>query len=45
MNSILYYKRPASVFEEALPIGNGKTGAMVYSQPGKEHISLNDDTL
>lgn len=45
MNSILYYKRPASVFEEALPIGNGKTGAMVYSQPEKEHISLNDDTL
>ena len=45
MNSTLYYERPANVFEEALPIGNGKIGAMVYSQPEEEHISLNDDTL
>ena len=41
----LHYDRPADYFEEALPLGNGRLGAMVYGDPVHEHISLNDITL
>ena len=41
----LWYTHPASAWEEALPLGNGKTGAMVFGQPFKEHYQLNDNTL
>ena len=41
----LWYTKPASVWEEALPLGNGKLGAMVYGGPETEHFSLNDNTL
>ncbi|MCR5019235.1 MAG: glycoside hydrolase family 95 protein [Bacteroidales bacterium] len=41
----LYYDRPAEFFEEALPIGNGRLGAMVYGNPREEKLSLNDITL
>ncbi len=41
----LYYKQPATYFEEALPIGNGRLGAMVYGDPVHERLSLNDITL
>ena len=42
---ILHYDRPAEFFEEALPIGNGQLGAMVYGGTAEEKISLNDITL
>ena len=41
----LHYDRPATFFEEALPVGNGRIGAMVYGDPVHEHLSLNDITL
>ena len=41
----LHYDRPATYFEEALPIGNGRLGAMVYGDPIHERLSLNDITL
>ena len=41
----LHYNRPAQFFEEALPIGNGKMGAMVYGNPECDRLSLNDITL
>ena len=41
----LHYDRPATYFEEALPIGNGRLGAMVYGDPVHERLSLNDITL
>lgn len=41
----LFYDKPASAFEEALPIGNGSIGAMVYGEPVHQHFSLNDITL
>ena len=41
----LYYKNPAEVFEEALPIGNGSLGAMVYGGVDCDKISLNHDTI
>lgn len=41
----LWYGKPASVWEEALPIGNGRLGAMVYGGVDAERIELNEDTL
>ncbi len=42
---ILHYDAPAEYFEEALPIGNGRLGAMIYGGTTREKISLNDITL
>lgn len=42
---ILWYDDPASYFEEALPLGNGRIGAMVYGGVPSEHILLNEETL
>ena len=41
----LHYSRPATYFEEALPLGNGRLGAMVYGDPCEFRLSLNDITL
>ncbi|WP_256757405.1 glycoside hydrolase N-terminal domain-containing protein [Cohnella sp. WQ 127256] len=41
----LWYKQPASVWEEALPIGNGRLGGMVFGGTDVERIALNEDTL
>ncbi len=41
----LKYDRPARFFEEALPIGNGRIGAMVYGGTHSFRMSLNDITL
>ena len=41
----LHYDKPATFFEEALPIGNGRLGAMIYGGTDEERISLNDITL
>ncbi len=38
-------KRPARIFDEAYPIGNGSKGAMIFGGTEKEILSLNDDTL
>lgn len=42
---ILWYEQAAKNWEEALPIGNGRLGAMVYGDPKNEKIQLNDDSL
>ena len=36
----LWYDCPAQVWTEALPLGNGRLGAMVYGTPGTEQIQL-----
>lgn len=41
----LHYNKPASTWTEALPIGNGRLGAMVFGNPGEELIQLNEATL
>ena len=41
----LHYDRPAQYFEEALVIGNGTMGGIVYGGTQKDLISLNDITL
>lgn len=41
----LWYKQPANKWEEALPIGNGRLGGMIFGGIQKEQIQLNEDTL
>ncbi len=41
----LWYRRPAAQWIEALPIGNGRLGAMVFGGIDGERIQLNEDTL
>ena len=41
----LSYDRPAEVWTEALPIGNGRLGAMVFGGTEKELLQVNEDTL
>jgi alpha-L-fucosidase 2 len=41
----LWYRQPASQWEEALPIGNGRLGAMVFGRVAQERLQLNEDTL
>jgi alpha-L-fucosidase 2 len=41
----LWYTRPAKKWTEALPIGNGRLGAMIYGNPKQEILQLNEDTL
>ncbi|MGA2092268.1 MAG: glycoside hydrolase family 95 protein [Sedimentisphaerales bacterium] len=41
----LWYQKPASQWVEALPVGNGRLGAMVFGGINNERIQLNEDTL
>jgi alpha-L-fucosidase 2 len=41
----LWYNRPATQWVEALPVGNGRLGAMIYGNPSKELIQLNENTV
>ena len=41
----LHFDRPADFFEEALPVGNGRLGAMLYGGTSEEVFTLNDITL
>ncbi|MBO5205283.1 MAG: glycoside hydrolase family 95 protein [Prevotella sp.] len=44
-NNVLWYDRPASHWVEALPLGNGRLGAMVYGGVKSDTIQLNEDTF
>ncbi|WP_129699286.1 glycoside hydrolase family 95 protein [Parabacteroides goldsteinii] len=41
----LYFDKPAAVWEEAIPIGNGRLGGMVFGGVQEERIQTNDDTF
>jgi len=41
----LWYKRPAEVWTEAVPLGNGRLGAMVFGRVNNELLQLNEATL
>ena len=41
----LYYRQYAQHWVEALPIGSGRLGAMIWGQPWQDHIPFNEDTL
>ena len=41
----LYYNSPAADWNDALPVGNGRMGGMVFGKPADELIQLNEDSL
>lgn len=41
----LWYQQPAAKWTEALPIGNGRMGAMIFGRTADERIQFNEDTL
>ena len=43
--TLLWYRQPAEDWMEALPIGNGRLGAMVFGGVDVEVLALNEDTL
>jgi alpha-L-fucosidase 2 len=44
-SSVLWYRTPATRWIEALPVGNGRLGAMVFGGVGNERWQLNEDSL
>jgi alpha-L-fucosidase 2 len=42
---VLFFGQPASEWRDALPVGNGRLGAMVFGYPGKERLQLNEETV
>jgi len=44
-DDLLWYRRPAKEWIEALPLGNGRIGAMVFGGVAEERLQLNEDTL
>ncbi len=41
----LWYKQPAARWEEALPTGNGRMGAMIFGGIAKERLQMNENTI
>ena len=41
----LWYERPAETWVEALPMGNGRIGAMVYGTPASDEFQLNEEHI
>lgn len=41
----LWYDKPAREWVEALPVGNGRLGAMVFGNPAQERLQLNEETV
>jgi alpha-L-fucosidase 2 len=44
-SSTLWFRQPASEWNRALPVGNGRLGAMIFGGTRAEHIQLNEETL
>jgi len=42
---VLWYRQPAALWTDALPIGNGRLGAMVFGGVEEERLQLNEETL
>ena len=42
--TVLWYESPAKTWEEALPVGNGRLGSMVFGKHSEERIQLNEET-
>ena len=43
-STLSWYNTPAKKWEEAIPVGNGRLGAMVFGRNGEERIQLNEET-
>ncbi|MDE6133065.1 MAG: glycoside hydrolase family 95 protein [Oscillospiraceae bacterium] len=44
-SELLWYKQPARNWDEALPVGNGRLGGMIFGKPEDELIQLNEDSI
>src|SRR5450631_2073975 len=44
-SDLLWYRQPAKVWNEALPIGSGRLGGMIFGDVPAERIQLNEDTV
>ncbi|MGJ8715620.1 MAG: glycosyl hydrolase family 95 catalytic domain-containing protein [Maribacter stanieri] len=44
-NLVMWYEQPATEWTKALPLGNGRLGAMAYGGIQMEHIQMNEETL
>ncbi|MGC4234689.1 MAG: glycoside hydrolase family 95 protein [Niabella sp.] len=44
-NLKLVYDKPAANWNEALPVGNGRLGAMIFGGPAQERLQLNEETI
>lgn len=42
--ALMWYAAPAKKWDDALPVGNGRLGAMVFGKNGEERIQLNEET-
>ncbi len=45
LSNLLWYKNPAANWDEALPVGNGRIGGMIFGKPTDELIQLNEDSI
>ncbi|MDE5576586.1 MAG: glycoside hydrolase family 95 protein [Oscillospiraceae bacterium] len=45
LSELLWYKSPAENWDEALPVGNGRLGGMIFGKPADELIQLNEDSI
>ena len=45
MENRLWYREPAKEWEEALPVGNGRLGAMLYGGTDRELIQVNEESM
>src|SRR6185436_20172862 len=43
--NVLWYRQPAEAWTEALPVGNGRMGAMVFGRVPEERIQLNEESI
>jgi len=42
---VLFFEQPAAMWPDALPVGNGRLGAMIFGNPAKERLQLNEETV
>nr|WP_231506228.1 glycoside hydrolase family 95 protein [Paenibacillus sp. UNC451MF] len=45
LNAKLWYEKPARAWTDALPIGNGRLGAMIFGKVNQERLQLNEDSV
>lgn len=43
--NVIWYETPAEEWTDALPLGNGRLGAMIFGAPRSEHLQLNEATF
>ncbi len=43
-STLLWYNAPAKIWNDALPVGNGRLGAMIFGNPENERIQFNEET-